>query len=136
VSRVPKGVETDDQLPAGMIRVLLVQNESCVAESLTGYGTIQDAVEAMREGALDFLVKPVERERLEAATSTLEATPIEPRLPAASEDLNLKARIRGFERELFKEALCRADGKKSDAARMLGIDPSNWAYHAKRLKKA
>jgi len=73
---------------------------------------------------------------VETDDSTLDATLIEPRLPAANEDLNLKTRVREFERELFKEALRRADGKKSDAARMLGIDPSNWAYHAKRLRMA
>jgi len=54
-------------------------------------------------------------------------------LPAAG-DLDLKRRIRALERDLFREALRRAGGKKSDAARLLGIDASNWAYHAKRLK--
>jgi transcriptional regulator with GAF, ATPase, and Fis domain len=52
----------------------------------------------------------------------------------ASGDLDLKRRIRALERDLFQEALRRAGGKKSDAARLLGIDASNWAYHAKRLK--
>ena len=41
--------------------------------------------------------------------------------------------MRSFERGLFLEALRRSGGKKSEAAQMLGIDPSNWAYHAKRL---
>ena len=76
----------------------------------------------------------VARARLEADSGELDASLFEPLLPAASEDLHLKARVQGFERELFAEALRRSDGKKSDAARMLGIDPSNWAYHAKRLK--
>ncbi len=31
---------------------------------MTAYGTIQDAVEAMREGAFDYLTKPVDRETL------------------------------------------------------------------------
>jgi len=74
------------------------------------------------------------RARLQAENHTLDASLCEPLLPAASEDLHLKARVHGLERELFAEALRRADGKKSDAARLLGIDPSNWAYHAKRLR--
>lgn len=52
----------------------------------------------------------------------------------AAGDLDLKRRIRALERDLFQEALRRAGGKKADAARLLGIDASNWAYHAKRLK--
>ena len=36
-------------------------------------------------------------------------------------------------RELFAEALRRSGGKKSAAAQMLRIDPSNWSYHAKRI---
>jgi len=54
--------------------------------------------------------------------------------PPATGDLDLKRRIRALERDLFQEALRRAGGKKSEAARLLGIDASNWAYHAKRLK--
>ena len=34
---------------------------------LTAFGTIEQAVEAMREGAFDYLVKPVDRERLASA---------------------------------------------------------------------
>jgi len=63
----------------------------------------------------------------------IEAQHLEPLLPVASEDLDLKTRVKGFERGLFLEALRRTGGKKSEAARLLGIDPSNWAYHAKRL---
>ena len=31
---------------------------------MTAYGSIQDAVEAMKEGALDFLAKPVDPDHL------------------------------------------------------------------------
>ncbi|MHC4818645.1 MAG: helix-turn-helix domain-containing protein [Planctomycetota bacterium] len=67
----------------------------------------------IRAGALDVLAKPV--------------------APDVIGDLDLKRRVRELERELFREALRRTGGKKSDAARLLGIDASNWAYHAKRL---
>jgi len=72
--------------------------------------------------------------RLAADGDEIRAQVLEPLLPAANEDLELRQRVKGFERELFAEALRRTDGKKAAAARLLGIDPSNWAYHAKRLK--
>ena len=75
----------------------------------------------------------IERARMLANGQALEAGELEALLPAASEDLNLKVRIPGFKRELFREALRRSTGKKSEAARMLGIDPSNWSYHAGAL---
>ncbi len=71
---------------------------------------------------------------LAAEGGEIGAQALEPLLPAASEDLELRQRVKGFERELFAEALRRTDGKKAAAARLLGIDPSNWAYHAKRLE--
>jgi DNA-binding NtrC family response regulator len=54
-------------------------------------------------------------------------------LPKPEGDLDLKRRTRELSRELFQEALRRTGGRKSEAARLLGIDPSNWTYHAKRL---
>jgi DNA-binding NtrC family response regulator len=76
----------------------------------------------------------IARARLHVENGQLDAPLFETLLPAASEDLHLKQRVKGFERELFEEALRRTDGKKAGAARLLGIDPSNWAYHAKRLQ--
>jgi DNA-binding NtrC family response regulator len=75
----------------------------------------------------------IARARLEGDDRELTASELEPLLPVASGDLHLKTRVKAFERELFREALRRADGRKAEAARELGIDPSNWAYHAKRL---
>jgi len=73
------------------------------------------------------------RARLEADGRVLDAADVELHLPESADDLDLKRAVTGFERKLFREALDRAGGKKAEAARMLGIDPSNWAYHAKRL---
>ena len=75
----------------------------------------------------------LERAKL-LAEGDIAAADLGPLLATAGEaDLNLKRRTRAFERELFRDALRRAAGKKTDAARLLGIDPSNWSYHAKRL---
>jgi len=103
---------------------------------LTGHGTIGDAVAAMRAGALDFLAKPAEPDVIvERVCKAVERGRIEKerdRLRGTG-DLDLKRRVRALERDLFLEALRRSGGKKSGAARLLGIDASNWAYHAKRL---
>lgn len=93
---------------------------------LSANGTIGDAVAAMRAGAVDFLATPVE------PGSIVERVLRAAERPVAG-DLDLRRRVRALERDLFREALRRAGGKKRHAARLLGIDASNWAYHAKRL---
>jgi two-component system response regulator HydG len=75
----------------------------------------------------------IERASIAGDGPFIDAAAVEPHIPAEDSDLNLRARVEAFERELFREALRRAGGKKSEAARMLGIDPSNWSYHSKRL---
>jgi transcriptional regulator with GAF, ATPase, and Fis domain len=75
----------------------------------------------------------IEQARLFATGETLDAAEIEPHLPLDVSDLDLRRRTRVLERQLFAEALRRAGGRKAEASKLLGIDPSNWAYHAKRL---
>ena len=66
------------------------------------------------------------------STPRTRATPAEG-TPMAERELNLREALNKLERELLLEAHRRAGGVRKDAARLLGIDPSNWAYHAKRL---
>jgi DNA-binding NtrC family response regulator len=75
----------------------------------------------------------IEQARLFAEGAKLDAKDVEPHLPAGDGELDLKARTRALERQLFAEALRRAGGRKAEAAKLLGIDASNWAYHARRL---
>jgi DNA-binding NtrC family response regulator len=75
----------------------------------------------------------IEQARLFAEGGKLDGGDVEPHLPVGDEELDLKRRTRALERQLFAEALRRAGGRKAEAANLLGIDPSNWAYHAKRL---
>lgn len=75
----------------------------------------------------------VEHARSQAPDGLVDAVHLEALVPTASATLDLRVRIQEFERDLFSEALRRSRGKKSAAARMLGFDPSNWSYHAKRI---
>lgn len=56
--------------------------------------------------------------------------------PAAAEtlgeDLNLRRRVEALEHHLIVEALDRAEGRKAEAAALLGVDPRNLAYHLKK----
>ncbi|MHB8765556.1 MAG: hybrid sensor histidine kinase/response regulator [Deferrisomatales bacterium] len=63
-------VITDLKMPgmSGIDLVRRVRDKRPEVEAIviTGYATIQDGVEAMREGAYDFLLKPIKIDRIEA----------------------------------------------------------------------
>ncbi len=75
----------------------------------------------------------IERARLAAPSDVITEADLALPVPGPLPDLDLRRRTADFERELFREALRRAGGVKSEAARLLGFHPSNWSYHAKRL---
>src|SRR5512143_1447877 len=64
----PALVLTDLRLPAGdgfgVLRSVKDTDPDLPVVVMTAYGSIQDAVAAMKEGALDFLAKPVDPEHL------------------------------------------------------------------------
>jgi DNA-binding NtrC family response regulator len=84
---------------------------------VTGHSGMNIAIQAMRMGAQDFVVKPWHNDRFIAAIrAALEA----PRLaapPSAPQDLNLER----SEKELIKEALNRHRFNISQAAKDLGV---------------
>jgi DNA-binding NtrC family response regulator len=96
-----------------------------------------DALDALRRhawpGNVRELRNVIARARIVANGDRIGAGHLEAFVLPATDDLDLKRRVRALERDLFREALRRTGGKKCDAARLLGIDASNWAYHAKRL---
>ncbi|MHC4816732.1 MAG: response regulator [Planctomycetota bacterium] len=122
-----------------MIRVLLVENEARVAESLEahfrahGMETVVCATgeEALAAPPCDVVVADLRLPGM-SGVDLVEQLKERDRLRGAG-DLDLRRRVRALERSLFREALRRAGGRKARAARLLGIDASNWAYHAKRL---
>ena len=84
---------------------------------VTGHSGMNIAIQAMRIGAQDFVVKPWHNDRFIASIkAALEA----PRIiapPPATQDLNLER----SEKELIKEALNRHQFNISQAARDLGV---------------
>lgn len=75
---------------------------------LTGYGTIANAVEAMRAGAVDYLTKPVDATTVEHALRGLP--------PGKSEDVPSLERV---EYEYLQRILADCGGNVSEAARRL-----------------
>ncbi|MGQ0552624.1 MAG: sigma-54-dependent transcriptional regulator [Planctomycetota bacterium] len=51
---------------------------------------------------------------------------------ATGQDLHMRTRLDAAERELLLAALTRAEGRKKDAAALLGIDPRNLGYYLKK----
>lgn len=85
---------------------------------LTGYGTITNAVEAMRAGAVDYLTKPVDASICQRALLGL-STPMPTGLGMAGvEDVPSIERV---EFEYLTRVLADAGGNVSEAARRLGM---------------
>jgi len=63
----------------------------------------------------------------------LSAPPISGAPPASEGDLNLPRRTAALESQLIREALARAEGNHSSAAKLLGISRNGLAMKIKRL---
>jgi two-component system, response regulator RegA len=104
-----------------VVRELLSRHPAARILVLTGYGSIATAVEAMRLGALDYLVKPCHADRILGAFET-RATPTG---AVASFETPSLARL---EREHIERVLRECDGNVSKAARVLGIHRRTLQY--------
>lgn len=81
---------------------------------MTAYGGVSLAVEALKQGAADFILKPWHNEKLVAAiAAAMQAT----RLRRAGETLELDA----LERSTIEKALSQYRGNVSQAAAALGL---------------
>lgn len=81
---------------------------------LTGYGSIATAVEAIKLGALDYLVKPVEIEDIDAALHRTEGD-------ASVTTAETPPSLALHEREYIEHVLAATGGNISEAARRLGL---------------
>ena len=84
---------------------------------VTGHSGMTIAIEAMRLGAQDFVVKPWHNDRFVATVPAALDSPRPAPPPAAPQDLNLER----SERELIKAALDRHRFNISNAAKDLGL---------------
>jgi two-component system response regulator RegA len=102
----------DVRMPGGsgieLVAALRRIDEGTRVVVLTGYGTIANAVEAMRAGAVDYLTKPVDAETCERALRGLP--------PDKNEDLPSLERV---EYEYLQRVLADCAGNVSEAARRL-----------------
>jgi two-component system response regulator RegA len=104
----------DVRMPGGsgidLVRELKAIDEGTRIVVLTGYGTIVNAVEAMRAGAVDYLTKPANASVCERALSGRTA------LEGAPEDVPSLERV---EWEYLQRVLADCGGNVSEAARRL-----------------
>lgn len=103
----------------GMPGLELVQRLKHVAPRLkvvvlTGYGSIANAVEAMRLGAVNYLTKPADADQMLAAFSPAGATPVPERHAVAPS-------LARAEWEHINQVLTTCHGNVSEAARRLGL---------------
>lgn len=102
----------DVRMPGGsgieLVAALRAIDEGTRVIVLTGYGTIANAVEAMRAGAVDYLTKPVDTEACARALRGLPA--------GKSEDVPSLERV---EYEYLQRVLADCAGNVSEAARKL-----------------
>jgi two-component system response regulator RegA len=114
----PEMAVVDLRLPDGsgldVVRELKKIDPSTVIVVLTGYGSIATALESIRLGALHYLTKPTDAERILTAFSL--------GLSARPKDLTVDTpSLARVEWEHIQRVLADCDGNVSEAARKLGM---------------
>lgn len=144
--RPPEAVLLDLRLPdmdgLDVLRHIKTQGYDCAVVVITADGSLNRAVEAMRDGALDFLVKPfnadrllitlrnvLERKRLTSMVESLAGDTLQGPAPGAGvvgdAATNLGIRpLNQVEREAIERAIEVCGGNIVRAAAMLEVSPS------------
>ena len=144
--RAPEAVLLDLRLPdmdgLDVLRHIKALNLDCAVVVITADGSLNRAVEAMRDGALDFLVKPfnadrllitlrnvLERKRLTSMVESMAGDGLHGIEPSASEigspaaSLGIRP-LYQVEREAIERAIDICGGNIVRAAAMLEVSPS------------
>ena len=116
--RPPQLMVSDVCMPEGggirLMREVRAVSPGTAVVMMTGFGGIPEAVEAMKDGACDYLTKPVSVEQIERAVDRLLH-----RTPPLAETQSRP--LREMERELFESTLRVTCGNRSRAAKLLGV---------------
>lgn len=99
-----------------LIRELVRLDPHTKIVMLTGYGSIATAVEAIRNGAVNYLAKPADVDEVLAAFERRDSAPAEPVVPPT--EVPSLARV---EWEHIQRVLSDCGGNISQAARLLGL---------------
>lgn len=97
---------------------------------LTGYGNVKVSVEAMQQGSVTVLEKPITNEGLEREILAAMAAVTEKHLPDIGVDLY--ASLEHVEDRLIREALARSGGNKERAAKWLKLNRTTLVEKLKR----
>lgn len=104
-----------------VVQDLRAQQPAMQVIVVTGYGSIATAVEAIRQGARDYLTKPANADQILAAfEADPEAPSAEPEYPVPS--------LAKIEREHIERVLQECNGNISRAARVLGMHRRTLQY--------
>jgi DNA-binding NtrC family response regulator len=92
---------------------------------LSAFGSVRAAVEAIKSGATDFLLKPLSPDALDAALNHLKIVPsslfCHTRMPTRSTALQAGQSLSEMQRELILITLEQTNGNRTHAAKLLGI---------------
>ncbi|MEQ8791945.1 MAG: response regulator [Pirellulaceae bacterium] len=109
-----------------LLRSLRERSPETRSVVLTGYGSIANAVEAMKLGAHDYLTKPADAEQILAAMADKQETP--------SEAVSFQPQsLAEAEWEHIQRVLADCGGNISEAARQLGIPRRTLQRKLKKL---
>jgi two-component system response regulator RegA len=103
-----------------VIKGLLEKQPTMKIVVLTGYGSIATAVEAVRLGAVDYLTKPCNADRVDGAFERRAHSAVEAPFEVPS--------LARLEREHIERVLMECGGNVSKAARVLGVHRRTLQY--------
>jgi two-component system response regulator RegA len=121
----PRAAVIDLRMPGmsglDLARELIARHPTMQVVLLTGYGSIATAVEAVRNGAIDYLQKPLDADQILAASDRDHPSDASGDSPAAQAAVESTPSLARVEYEHIQRVLTDCEGNISLAARRLGL---------------